>query len=193
MAQVVDTNSFRQGMMIKWEDSIWEIVDYQHHKMGRGGAIVRTKLKNIYSGTIIETSFRAGERFERVVFDEREAQYIYKEGDNYVFMDLENYDQIYIPAILLGDKAMYLSDNLEVTLRLYEGNVVGVDLPNTVALKVVDTPPGYKGDTVSGGGKPATLETGLTVTVPMFVEVGDVLLIDTRTGEYLERDKSKGV
>lgn len=192
MAQIVDTNSFRQGMMIKWEDSIWEILDCQHHKMGRGGAIVRTKLRNIYSGSIIETSFRAGERFERVVFDERKAQFIYKEGDNYVFMDMESYDQIYVPKSALGDKALYLSDNLEVSLELYEGNIVGIELPNTVSLKVVDTPPGYKGDTVSGGGKPATLETGLTITVPMFVEVGDIVLVDTRTGEYLERDKSKG-
>ena len=192
MAQIVDTNSFRQGMMIKWEDSIWEILDCQHHKMGRGGAIVRTKLRNIYSGSIIETSFRAGERFERVVFDERKAQFIYKEGDNYVFMDMESYDQIYVPKSVLGDKALYLSDNLEVSLELYEGNIVGIELPNTVSLKVVDTPPGCKGDTVSGGGKPATLETGLTITVPMFVEVGDVVLVDTRTGEYLERDKSKG-
>ncbi|AFM21411.1 MAG TPA: elongation factor P [Acetomicrobium flavidum] len=192
MAQIVDTNSFRQGMMIKWEDSIWEILDCQHHKMGRGGAIVRTKLRNIYSGSIIETSFRAGERFERVVFDERKAQFIYKEGDNYVFMDMESYDQIYVPKSVLGDKALYLSDNLEVSLELYEGNIVGIELPNTVSLKVVDTPPGYKGDTVSGGGKPATLETGLTITVPMFVEVGDIVLVDTRTGEYLERDKSKG-
>jgi len=192
MAQIVDTNSFRQGMMIKWEDSIWEILDCQHHKMGRGGAIVRTKLRNIYSGSIIETSFRAGERFERIVFDERKAQFIYKEGDNYVFMDMESYDQIYVPKSVLGDKALYLSDNLEVSLELYEGNIVGIELPNTVSLKVVDTPPGYKGDTVSGGGKPATLETGLTITVPMFVEVGDIVLVDTRTGEYLERDKSKG-
>ncbi len=192
MAQIVDTNSFRQGMMIKWEDSIWEILDCQHHKMGRGGAIVRTKLRNIYSGSIIETSFRAGERFERVVFDERKAQFIYKEGDNYVFMDMDSYDQIYVPKSVLGDKALYLSDNLEVALELYEGNIVGIELPNTVSLKVVDTPPGYKGDTVSGGGKPATLETGLTITVPMFIEVGDTVLVDTRTGEYLERDKSKG-
>ena len=192
MAQIVDTNSFRQGMMIKWEDSIWEILDCQHHKMGRGGAIVSTKLRNIYSGSIIETSFRAGERFERVVFDERKAQFIYKEGDNYVFMDMESYDQIYVPKPVLGDKALYLSDNLEVSLELYEGNIVGIELPNTVSLKVVDTPPGYKGDTVSGGGKPATLETGLTITVPMFVEVGDIVLVDTRSGEYLERDKSKG-
>jgi len=192
MAQIVDTNSFRQGMMIKWEDSIWEILDCQHHKMGRGGAIVRTKLRNIYSGSIIETSFRAGERFERVVFDERKAQFIYKEGDNYVFMDMDSYDQIYVRKSVLGDKALYLSDNLEVALELYEGNIVGIELPNTVSLKVVDTPPGFKGDTVSGGGKPATLETGLTITVPMFIEVGDTVLVDTRTGEYLERDKSKG-
>jgi elongation factor P len=106
-------------------------------------------------------------------------------------MDLENYDQIYIHDSVLGEKAAYLSDNLEVVLKLYEGRVVGVDLPNTVSLKVVDTPPGYKGDTVSGGDKPATLETGLTITVPMFIEVGDSVLVDTRTGEYLERDKSK--
>jgi len=189
MASVVETSDFHSGMKIKWQDGIWEILDCQHHKMGRGGAIVRTKLKNLDTGAIIENSFRSGERFERVTFDDKPAQFLYQDGENYVFMDLGNYDQIYIPKDILGNAVSFLKDNLEVSLSMYEGRVVGVELPKSVELKVVDTSPGYKGDTVSGGGKPATLETGLVLTVPMFIEVGDVIVVDTRTGEYIERAK----
>ncbi|KUL01281.1 MAG: Elongation factor P [Synergistales bacterium 54_9] len=189
MATVVDTGNFHSGMKIRWQDGIWEIVECQHHKMGRGGAIVRTKLKNLESGSIIENSFRSGERFERVIFEEKPAQFLYQEGENYVFMDLGNYDQIYIHKDILGNAVSYLTDNLEVNLEMFEGRVMGIELPKSVALTVVETQPGYKGDTVSGGGKPATLETGLTITVPMFVDVGDVILVDTRTNEYIERAK----
>ncbi len=189
MATVVDTGSFHSGMKIRWQDDIWEIVDCQHHKMGRGGAIVRTKLKNLESGAIIENSFRSGERFERIIFDEKPAQFLYQDGENYVFMDMGNYDQIYIHKDILGNAVSYLTDNLDVTLEMFEGRIMGVELPNSVALTVVETQPGYKGDTVSGGGKPATLETGLTLSVPMFIEVGDVILVDTRTDEYIERVK----
>jgi elongation factor P len=189
MAQIVDTSDLRPGMKIKWEDGMWMIVECSHHKMGRGGAIVRGKLRNLETGSIIDQSFKSGERFERIVFDEKPAQYQYREGDNYVFMDLESYDQVYLSKNLMGDTVNYLIDNLEVHLDMYQERVMGIELPTSVELKVMDTPPGFKGDTASGGGKPATLESGLVVTVPFFVENGEVVVVDTRTGEYLERAK----
>lgn len=189
MAQVVDTSELHPGMKIKWEDGMWEIVECSHHKMGRGGAIVRGKLRNLQTGAIVDQSFKSGERFERIVFEEKPAQFLYKEGDNYVFMDLESYDQVYIPKEALGESVKYLVDNLEVSLEMFEGRIMGIELPKSVELKVVDTPPGVKGDTASGGGKPAVLETGLVITVPFFVENEDVVVVDTRTGEYLERAK----
>ena len=189
MADIVEAVDFHQGMKVRWQGEVWEIVDCQHHKMGRGGAIVRTKLRNMNNGSIFYNSFRPTERFERVILEEKPAQFMYRDGDNYVFMELESYDQVYVPEKALGEGTGYLRDNLEVTLQLLDGRVVGVELPKSVELKVVDTPPGFKGDTVSGGGKPATLETGLVITVPMFVEVGDVVVVDTRTGNYIERAK----
>ncbi|MDD2205843.1 MAG: elongation factor P [Aminobacterium sp.] len=189
MSQVIDTTDFYSGIKMKWQEGIWEVVEYQHHKMGRGGAVIRTKLKNIENGSIVETTFRSGEKFERVIFDDKAAQFLYQEGDSYVFMDMESYDQLYIHKDVLGDVVNYLTDNLEVQLEYYEGRVMGVELPKSVELKVIDTPPGYKGDTVSSSGKPATLETGITITVPIFVNVGDTVVVDTRSGEYLERAK----
>ncbi len=176
-------------MKIIWQEGIWEIVDCQHHKMGRGGAIVRTKLKNLESGSIVEHSFRSGERLERVIFEDKPAQFLYQDGENYVFMDMQNYDQIYIHKDTLAGVSQFLKDNLEVELEMYEGRIMGIELPKSVELRIVDTSPGFKGDTVSGSGKPATLETGFTLSVPMFVETGDVIIVDTRTGEYVERAK----
>ena len=189
MAQVVDTSDFHAGMKIRWQDDIWEILDCQHHKMGRGGAIVKTKLRNLVAGSIVENSFRSGERFERIIFEEKPAQYLYQDGDSYIFMDMESYDQLYIPKEVLGNAVNYLTDNLEVALEMFEGRIMDLSLPKSVELQVVETDPGFKGDTVSGGGKPATLETGLTITVPMFVNVGERVVVDTRTGTYLERAK----
>jgi elongation factor P len=189
MAQVVDTSDFRPGLKIKWEGGMWSILECSHHKMGRGGAIVRGKLRNLETGSSVEQSFKSGERFERIVFDERPAQYQYQDGDDYVFMDMESYDQVFLSKDVLGDAVKYLVDNLEVGFDMYEGRVMGIELPKSVDLKVTDTAPGFKGDTASGGGKPATTETGLTVTVPFFVENGETIVVDTRTGEYLERAK----
>ena len=189
MAQVVDTSDFRPGLKIKWENGIWQIVDCQHHKMGRGGAIVRGKMRNLETGSIIEQSFKSGERFERVVFEETGAQYLYREGENYVFMDLSSYDQVYISKDALGDGVKFLKENLEVNLEMFEGRIMGIELPNSVELQIVSTAPGFKGDTVTGAGKPATLETGAVVNVPMFIEQGEVIIVDTRTGEYVERAK----
>jgi elongation factor P len=189
MAQIVDTSDFRPGLKIKWEGGMWVILESSHHKMGRGGAIVRGKLRNLETGSSVDQSFKSGERFERIIFDERPAQYQYKDGDSYVFMDMETYDQVYLTEEMLGDAVKYLIDNLEVSFDMYEERVMGIELPNSVAMQITDTPPGFKGDTASGGGKPATTETGLVITVPFFVENGEIVLVDTRTGEYLERAK----
>ncbi len=189
MAQIVDTSDFRPGLKIKWEGGMWVILESSHHKMGRGGAIVRGKLRNLETGSSVDQSFKSGERFERIIFDERPAQYQYKDGDSYVFMDMETYDQVYLTEEMLGDAVKYLIDDLEVSFDMYEERVMGIELPNSVAMQITDTPPGFKGDTASGGGKPATTETGLVITVPFFVENGEIVLVDTRTGEYLERAK----
>ena len=189
MAQIVDSRDFRTGLKIKWEGGMWVILECSHHKMGRGGAIVRGKLRNLETGSSVDQSFKSGERFERIIFDERPAQYQYKDGDSYVFMDMESYDQVYLSEDMLGDAVKYLIDDLEVNFDMYEGRVMGIELPNSVAMQITDTPPGFKGDTASGGGKPATTETGLVITVPFFVENGETVLVDTRTGEYLERAK----
>ena len=189
MAQIVDTSDFRPGLKIKWEGGMWSILECSHHKMGRGGAIMRAKLRNLETGSSIEQSFKSGERFERIVFDEKPAQYQYKDGNDYVFMDMESYDQVMMSEDALGDVIKYLVDNLEVNFDMYEGRVMGIELPKSVELKIADTAPGFKGDTASGGGKPATTETGLVVTVPFFIENGETIVVDTRTGDYLERAK----
>ena len=189
MGVVVDTTDFYVGLKVKWQDGIWQIVEFQHHKMGRGGARVQTKLKNLENGSIVENTFRSGDRFERIMFEEKPAQYLYREGDTYFFMDLSTYNQMEIPKDVLGDIVYYLSENLEVQLEEFEGKIMGIELPKSVELVVADTPPGYKGDTVSGSGKPAKCSTGLSVNVPIFVNSGDSIIVDTRTGAYIERAK----
>ncbi|NLL37124.1 MAG: elongation factor P [Fretibacterium sp.] len=189
MAQIVDTTDFYVGLKFRWQDGIWEIVEYDHHKMGRGGAVVRTKLRNVETGATVDNSFKSGEKFERVVYDEKPAQYSYRDGEDYVFMDLANYDQLTLSPEVLGETTKYLTDHMEIKLEMFEGRVMGIELPMSVVLKVVETPPSFKGDTVSGGGKPATLETGLVVTVPVFIEPGEEIVVDTRTGLYIERAK----
>ena len=188
MADIVDTSKFYPGMKLKWQGGLWEVVDCQHHMKGRGGAVLKCKLRNLDTGSISENSFVSGnDKFERIVFDEKPAQYSYKDGDHYVFMDMESYEEVYLTKETLGPALNYLTDNLEVSLDMYEGKVMGITLPNSVVLKIVDTQPNFKGDTAAGGGKPATMETGLVITVPMFVMNGESVVVDTRTGEYIER------
>lgn len=190
MADMVDTSKFYPGMKLKWEGGLWEIIECQHHMKGRGGATLKCKFRNLETGSVAEPSFVAGkDAFERVTFDEKPAQYSYKNGDTYVFMDMESYDEVYLTEEALGSALNYLTDNLEVSLDMYNGKVMGITLPNSVALKVVETQPNFKGDTAAGGGKPAKLETGLVVTVPMFVMQDESIMVDTRTGEYIERVK----
>lgn len=184
---MISTSDFRTGLTIELDGEVYIIVDFQHVKPGKGSAFVRTKLKNAKTGATTERTFRAGEKVEQAMVDRREMQYLYNSGDEYYVMDNETYEQIALTKEQLGDNIKYLKENMNITVLMYHGKVFGVELPYFVELEVVDTEPGIKGDTASGGSKPATLETGLVVQVPFFINAGDVLRIDTRTGEYIER------
>ncbi len=184
---MIDTSELRKGIAIELEGKIYYILDYRHIKLGRGTAQVRLKLRDIQEGHTIERTFQAGETFKRVYLETKPAQYLYQDGELYYFMDQESFEQIPLSQEQLGDALNYLKEGLVVQLSRHEGRTVGVELPITVDLQVVETGPAFKGDTSSGGGKPATLETGLTVQVPFFIETGDIVRVDTRTGEYLER------
>ncbi|MEA3431886.1 MAG: elongation factor P [candidate division WOR-3 bacterium] len=181
------TADFKKGITIKLEGELMALVDFQHVKPGKGGAFVRTKFKRLKDGAVVEKTFRAGERIEIVWMKEKKMQYLYKEGDLFFFMDTETYEQISLPSSLLSHCIPYLKENEEVSVIFAEGQPVSVDIPTYCELKVVETDPGVKGDTAQGGSKPAVLETGLKVTVPLFINVGDTIKIDTRTGKYMER------
>ena len=184
---MVSTGEIKRGMTIELEGRVWQIIEFQHIKMGRGSAQVRMKLRDIRRGDIVEKTFQAGERFPRARLDHRNVQYQYSDGTHYHFMDTQTYDQIMLDEAQLGDAAKYLTENAEVQLVEYEGEPIGVDLPASVVLKVSKTELGLKGDTATGATKRATLESGLVVNVPLFVNTGDRIKVDTRTGEYLER------
>ncbi len=184
---MISSNDFRTGTTIELEGQVFQVVEFQHVKPGKGAAFVRTKLKNVKTGAVVERKFNAGERVPKARVERREMQYLYKEGDNYVVMDNENYEQISLTAAQIGDGAKWLKENMTIATVLFQGNVIGVDIPNSVQLQVVETEPGVRGDTATGGSKPATLETGAIVQVPFFVNIGDVLIIDTRTGSYVQR------
>ncbi|MGB9903293.1 MAG: elongation factor P [Desulfotomaculales bacterium] len=184
---MVSTNDFRTGLTIDLDGEAYQVVDFQHVKPGKGSPFVRSKLKNLRTGAVIEKTFNAGEKIPRAHVERREVQYLYNDGGTYYFMDMENYDQVPLTAEQLGEAVNFLKENLTLHIVLYQGKSIGVDLPNYVELKVIDTTPGIRGDTATGGTKPATLETGYVVQVPLFVNVGDVLQIDTRTGLYLKR------
>ena len=174
-------------MTIELDGRICQIVEFQHIKMGRGSAQVRMKLRDIRRGDIVERTFQAGERFARARLDHRTVQFQYSDGTHYHFMDTSTYDQIALDEEQLGDAAQYLTENAQVQLVEYEGEPIGVDLPASVELRVTETEPGVRGDTATGAMKRATLESGLVVNVPLFVNAGDRIKVDTRTGEYLER------
>jgi elongation factor P len=184
---MISTNDFRTGVTIEVDGQPWVVVDFQHVKPGKGSAFVRTKIKNVITGAVLEKTFNAGERVPRARIERRETQYLYSVGDDYTFMDVSTYDQTTINRETIGEGVLYLKENMNVHIMTYQGRVIGVEIPTFVELEVVQTDPSHKGDTVTGGTKPATLETGAVVKVPLFVNVGDVLKIDTRTGEYIER------
>jgi len=184
---MITTADFRNGMTIEIDGTLFNIVYFQHVKPGKGGAFVRTKLKNLKTGAVMDKTFRAGEKVELAILDKRNMQYLYKEGGNLIFMDMESYEQMPIPGEVVGEAADFLKEGVVVDVPLYEGKPVGVEPPVFVELEVTETAPGVKGDTASGGSKPATLETGLVVNVPLFVETGDIVKVDSRSGEYVER------
>ena len=183
----VSTNDLRNGMALDLPEGLFTVVEFQHVKPGKGGAFVRTKLKNVRTGAVLERTFNAGVRVEQAIIDKREMQYLYRESAHYVFMDNVSYDQLNVDAPTLGDATSYLREGDSVILQIYNELVVGVDLPASVELTVSETEPGVQGDRVSGARKPATLETGLVVQVPLFVNPGDKIKVDTRSGDYLTR------
>jgi elongation factor P len=186
---VIDTSDFRNGLSIILDGDILTIVEFQHVKPGKGGAFVRSKLKNVRSGAVIDKTWRAGEKMEQAMLERKPMQFLYSREGDYFLMDMETFDQISVPKTAFGDAVKYLRENEEVSVLMHDGSVIGVELPFTVVLEVVETDPGVRGDTASGGSKPATLETGAVVQVPFFVNVGDKLKVDTRTDTYLERAK----
>ena len=183
----VSTNDLKNGMALALPEGLFTVVEFQHVKPGKGGAFVRTKLKNVRTGAVLDRTYRADEKLEQAMIDKREMQYLYRESAHYVFMDNVSYDQLNVDAPTLGTSTSFLREGDSVILQMYNDQVVGVDLPAAVELTVTETEPGVQGDRVSGARKPATLETGLVVQVPLFVNPGDRIRVDTRSGEYLTR------
>ena len=183
----ISTADLKNGMSVDLPEGLFQVVEFQHVKPGKGGAFVRTTLKNVRTGAVLEKTFRAGEKMERAVIDKREMQYLYRQGDDYVFMDNQTYDQLNVGRDTLGATADYLVEGSEAILLMYQEEIVGTDIPAAVELAIAETEPGIQGDRVSGARKPATLETGLVVQVPLFVEPGDRIKVDTRSGEYISR------
>jgi elongation factor P len=183
----VSTNDLKNGMTLDLPEGLFTVVEFQHVKPGKGGAFVRTKLKNVRTGAVLDKTYRADEKLEQAIIDKHEMQFLYRDGDDYFFMDSTTYEQIQVTRATLGDAANYLREGNAVYLQLYGSDVIGVDLPAAVELTVTDTEPGIQGDRVSGARKPATVETGLVVQVPLFVSSGEAIRVDTRSGEYLAR------
>ncbi len=183
----VSTNDLKNGMTLDLPEGLFSVVEFQHVKPGKGGAFVRTKLKNVRTGAVLDRTYRADEKLEQAIVDKREMQFLYRDGDHYVFMDTTSYDQLQVESSSLGQAAQFLKEGDSAVLQMYGGEILGVDLPAAVELTVAQTEPGIQGDRVSGARKPATLETGLTVQVPLFVNPGDTIKVDTRSGEYLTR------
>jgi elongation factor P len=183
----VSTNDLKNGMGLNLPEGLFTVVEFQHVKPGKGGAFVRTKLKNVRTGRQLEKTYRADEKLEQAIIDKSEMQYLYRDGDDYVFMDNSTYDQLSVAPSSLGDATKYLKEGFTAQIQTFDGEIVGVELPAAVELEITETEPGVQGDRVSGALKPATLETGATVQVPLFVNQGDRIKVDTRTGEYLTR------
>ncbi|EFK32422.1 translation elongation factor P [Lactobacillus delbrueckii subsp. bulgaricus PB2003/044-T3-4] len=186
---MISVNEFKNGLTIEYNNDLWRIVEFQHVKPGKGSAFVRSKLKSLRTGAVQEYTFRSTAKVETADIQTRQMQYLYNDGSSYVFMDTATYEQLEVPNAQIDQEAKYLKENMIVNIISHNGETLGLDLPNTVDLEVVETEPGIRGDTSSGGGKPATMETGLVVTVPFFINVGDVLTINTSDGSYVSRSK----
>lgn len=184
---MISVNDFKTGVTVELEGQVYQVVDFQHVKPGKGAAFVRAKLKNVKSGGVVEKTFRGGEKLHRAHLDKRGMQYLYMDGEDYVFMDNDNYEQLSIGREDMGDGVKWLKENMSIQVLMYQEQIMGIEMPNFVELEVVDTEPGVKGDTATGATKAARLETGASVQVPLFINTGERLRIDTRTGEYMER------
>jgi elongation factor P len=184
---VATTNDLKNGLVLNLDGQLWSVVEFQHVKPGKGGAFVRTKLKNVLSGKVVDKTFNAGTKVDTATVDKRDMQYLYKEGQDFVFMDMSSYDQIHVPAATVGDGANYMRENQEAVVALHEGIPLYVELPAAVELAISYTEPGMQGDRSTGGTKPATLETGAEIAVPLFITTGEKVKVDTRDGSYLGR------
>jgi elongation factor P len=183
----ITTNDLKNGITLQLDNGLFQVVEFQHVKPGKGGAFVRTKLRNVRTGAVLEKTFNAGIRVEQAIVDRQDMQFLYRDGDDYVFMNLESYDQVHVAPKSLGDAADYLVEQAVAQIAQHDGEIIGVEIPASVELTVAVTEPGVQGDRVSGARKPAELETGKTIQVPLFVNVGDKVRVDTRTGDYITR------
>jgi len=184
---VISTSDIKNGITLKIDEGLFSVIEFQHVKPGKGGAFVRTKLRNARTGAVIERTYRSDERLEQAIIDKRDTQYLYRDGDDYIFMDQSTYDQVPVSSKNLGDAVNYLKETGKAMLILHDDEIIGIELPASVELTITETEPGIQGDRVSGARKPATLETGLVVQVPLFVGPDETIKVDTRTGEYMTR------
>lgn len=184
---MISVNDFRTGLTIELDNDVWQVMEFQHVKPGKGAAFVRSKLRNLRNGNIQERTFRAGEKVPRAMVETRQMQFLYESGGEYTFMDNETYEQITLPEERLEYELNFLQENMNVQIVIYKGDTLGIQLPNTVELEVVETDPGIRGDTATGGSKPAKLSTGFVVQVPLFINVGERIIVDTRSGDYVSR------
>jgi elongation factor P len=183
----ITTNDLKNGMTLELDHGLWSVVEFQHVKPGKGGAFVRTKLRNLRTGNVLERTFNAGVRVEQAILEKRDMSFLYVDGEDYVFMDTSTYDQMHVAPAALGGASHYLVEGMTANLAMYQGDIVAVEIPASVELAITETEPGVQGDRVSGARKPATLETGKVIQVPLFVNVGDRVKVDTRTGDYITR------
>ena len=181
------SNDLKNGLVLNIDGQLWTVVEFQHVKPGKGGAFVRSRLRNLRSGNMLDRTFNAGVKVEQAILEKRDMQFLYKDSDEYVFMDTETYDQVNIKPVALGDAADYLIENAVAIIATYEGEIVSVEIPAVVELEISQTEPGIQGDRVSGARKPATLQTGKVIQVPLFINIGDRVKVDTRTGDYITR------
>ncbi|MFM7684449.1 MAG: elongation factor P [Actinomycetota bacterium] len=183
----ITTNDLKNGITLELDGVLFQVVEFQHVKPGKGGAFVRSKIRNLRTGAVIDRTFNAGVRVEQAILERKDMQFLYRDGDEYVFMDLESYDQMNVSPVALGDAADYMIENSVAIIAFYNGDIVTVEIPASVELAIAETEPGIQGDRVSGARKPATLETGKVIQVPLFVNIGDRVKVDTRSGDYITR------
>jgi elongation factor P len=185
----ISTADFKNGLTIEYEGNVYQIIEFQHVKPGKGGAFVRSRLRNLMTGATLDKTWRAGDKMDSALVERRNVEYLYKDGDDLVFMDMGDFEQMTLPVAKVGDAVNFLKENTPVQLVQWKGNLLNIELPQTMEFKITQTDPGLRGDTAQGGSKPATIETGATITVPLFVNEGEVIRVDTRSGQYLERAK----